>query len=49
MASLVLTRTSSHAKKFRIRPFYEMADFGEAVTPELAAKEQRLREKLKGR
>jgi len=26
-----------------------MADFGEAVTPELAAKEQRLREKLKGR
>lgn len=31
-----------------IRPFYEMEDFGEALTPELAEQEQKLREKLSG-
>lgn len=31
-----------------IRPFYEMEDFGDAVTPEIAEHEQRLREKLGG-
>jgi hypothetical protein len=29
-----------------IRPFYEMADFGEIVTPEVKAQEARLREHL---
>jgi hypothetical protein len=29
-----------------IRPFYEMADFGQALTPEIAAHEQQLRQKL---
>jgi hypothetical protein len=32
-----------------IRPVYEMADFGEALTPELAAQEARLREKAANR
>ena len=31
-----------------IRPFYEMEDFGHAVTPEIAAREQRLRDRLAG-
>jgi hypothetical protein len=31
--------------ELEIRPFYEMADFGDAMTPELIAQEQRLREK----
>ena len=31
-----------------IRPFYELEDFGDAVTPEIAEQEQRLREKLGG-
>jgi len=35
--------------EIEIRPFYEMADFGEALTPELAEREERLREKVKGR
>ncbi len=35
--------------EIEIRPFYEMADFGEALTPELAAQEERLREMVKGR
>ena len=35
--------------EIEIRPFYELADFGEAITPELAAQEERLREKVKGR
>lgn len=35
--------------EIEIRPFYEMADFGEALTPELAEQEERLREKMKGR
>lgn len=30
-----------------IRPLFEMEDFGDAVTPEIAAQEERLREKLK--
>jgi hypothetical protein len=31
--------------EIEIRPLYEMADFGEALTPELAEQEDRLREK----
>lgn len=31
-----------------IRPFYEMADFGDAVTPEIAEHEQRLRDQIAG-
>jgi hypothetical protein len=33
--------------ELEIRPFYEAADFGEAFTPELAEREERLREKVK--
>lgn len=29
-----------------IRPFYEMKDFGDAITPEIAAHEEQLRKKL---
>ena len=32
--------------EIEIRPFYEAEDFGEALTPEVAAQEQRLREQL---
>ena len=32
-----------------IRPLYEAADFGEALTPELAAQEDRLRDQTSGR
>jgi hypothetical protein len=32
--------------EIEIRPFYEAADFGEALTPELAEQEERLREQL---
>ncbi|MFO1339049.1 MAG: YciI family protein [Burkholderiaceae bacterium] len=32
-----------------IRPFYEAEDFGEAFTPELREKEERLRQQLDGR
>jgi hypothetical protein len=35
--------------EIEIRPIYEMADFGEAVTPEIARQEERLRERTKGR
>ena len=35
--------------EIEIRPLYEMADFGEAMTPELAAQEQRLRKETGGR
>jgi hypothetical protein len=35
--------------EIEIRPFYELADFGEAITPELAEQDERLREKVKGR
>jgi hypothetical protein len=31
--------------EIEIRPIYELADFGDAITPELAQQEQRLREK----
>jgi hypothetical protein len=32
--------------EIEIRPFYEMADFAEALTPEIAAQEDRLRKQL---
>ena len=35
--------------EIEIRPVFEAADFGEALTPELAKQEERLREKMKGR
>ncbi|HZW47053.1 MAG TPA: YciI family protein [Microvirga sp.] len=35
--------------EIEIRPIYEMADFGEALTPELAAQEDRLRERIASR
>ncbi|MBH0237681.1 YciI family protein [Methylobrevis albus] len=34
--------------EIEVRPFYEMADFGEAMTPELADQENRLRARLEG-
>ncbi|MBL8650514.1 MAG: YciI family protein [Sphingopyxis sp.] len=34
--------------ELEIRPFYEMEDFGDAVTPEIAAHDQMLRDKLSG-
>ncbi|ACK51387.1 YCII-related [Methylocella silvestris BL2] len=35
--------------EIEIRPLFEAADFGEALTPKLAEQEDRLREKLAGR
>ena len=35
--------------EIEIRPLYEIEDFGDAVTPELAEQEERLREELEGR
>jgi hypothetical protein len=35
--------------EIEIRPFYEMSDFGEAVTPEIAAHNERLRAQIKQR
>jgi len=35
--------------EIEIRPLYEMADFGDAVTPEVAERQNRLREKVAGR
>jgi hypothetical protein len=35
--------------EIEIRPFYEAADFGEAFTPELQEREERMREQLAGR
>lgn len=32
--------------EIEIRPLFEAADFGDAITPEVAAQEERLREKL---
>jgi hypothetical protein len=32
--------------EIEIRPFYEAADFGDALTPEVAEQEERLREQL---
>ena len=37
------------ASEIEIRPVFEAADFGEALTPELAAQEDRIREQLSGR
>lgn len=34
--------------EIEIRPLYEAADFGEAMTPEIAEREERLREELAG-
>jgi hypothetical protein len=34
--------------ELEIRPFYEMEDFGDAVTPEIAEREQKLRDQLAG-
>lgn len=34
--------------ELEIRPFVEMSDFGDALTPELAAAEQALRDRTKG-
>jgi hypothetical protein len=34
----------SGPSEIEIRPFYEMADFGEALTPELAEQEERIRQ-----
>ena len=35
--------------ELEIRPLFEMADFGEALTPELAEQEERMWEKTAGR
>ena len=35
--------------ELEIRPFYEMADFGEAATPEIVERFDRLREQVKNR
>ncbi len=35
--------------EIEIRPFFEAADFGENLTPELQAQEERLREQIAGR
>jgi hypothetical protein len=35
--------------EIEIRPFYEMADFGDAVTPDIAERADRLRDQIKGR
>jgi len=35
--------------EIEIRPIYEMADFGDAVTPEVAEREDRLRKKVASR
>ena len=35
--------------EIEIRPVFEAADFGEAMTPELAEQEERMREKIAGR
>jgi hypothetical protein len=32
--------------EIEIRPFYELEDFGDAFTPELASREEKLREKI---
>lgn len=35
--------------ELEIRPFYEMADFADVVTPEIVARDERLRDQLKDR
>ncbi len=37
------------ASEIEIRPLFEMSDFGEEMTPELAAQEERMREEMEGR
>lgn len=37
------------SSEIEIRPFYEAADFGDALTPELAAQEDRLQQKVASR
>ncbi|MBX6741834.1 MAG: YciI family protein [Acetobacteraceae bacterium] len=39
----------SGPSEIEIRPIFEMADFGEAVTPEVAERHERTREKVAGR
>ena len=39
----------SGPSEIEIRPLYELADFGDAVSPELARQEERLRDKAAGR
>jgi len=34
--------------EIEIRPFYEMADFGDVVTPEIAERDKQLRAKTSG-
>jgi hypothetical protein len=34
--------------EIEIRPFYEMADFGDVVTPEIAERERQRRERTSG-
>jgi hypothetical protein len=36
------------ASEIEIRPFYEMADFGDVVTPEIAERERQRRERTSG-
>jgi hypothetical protein len=35
--------------ELEIRPMFEAADFGEALTPEIAAREEKMREQVEGR
>jgi len=37
------------ASEIEIRPVFEAADFGDSLTPEVAEREDRLREKIEGR
>jgi hypothetical protein len=39
----------SGPSEIEIRPVFEASDFGEALTPEIAEQEERLREKVSGR
>jgi hypothetical protein len=39
----------SGPSELEIRPLFEAADFGEALTPEIAAREERMREEVEGR
>jgi hypothetical protein len=39
----------SGPSELEIRPMFEAADFGEALTPEIAAREERMREQVEGR
>jgi hypothetical protein len=37
----------SNGESLEIRPFYELEDFGENITPEIAARQERLAEQMK--